>query len=1106
VLRRSASAALIAVIIFAVLARRANTPGGGHRTRAVLAASAPAAPARTSRGTARAERGERGGGEPLRVRFAVGALAAALLGVWLLAAPRTPDLAAATYRANVFGQIGFAVWEAHWYGGHALPGYSLLFPPLGSWLGVRLTGALAVLASALLFERIVLDAYGPRARWAAAWFAAAVVADLWIGRISFALGVPFALAAVLALMRGRAVAAALLATVCAAASPVAGALLALAAFSFALARRRPRVFALLGAPPLVLVLVLALLFGEGGFEPYPLRSFLATVVVALVFLWALPRDQRPLRIAASVYLLVCALCVLIHTPMGSNVERYGVLLAGPLLICAWLGVRSADAHAGGRGAMLGRGGVRALIALAVIAVWVAWGPVRETRAVAGSEATSAAYYAPLQRFLAHVPNAPVRVEVPLTRSHWEAALLAPSVPLARGWEKQLEERYDGALLSSHLDAASYRSWLRSQAVGYVALPDAALDASSAREGALIRAGLPYLREVFAGSHWRVYRVLGATPLLSGPGRLSELGLGGFGIDARTAGAFVVRVHYSRYLSLSRGAGCVGEAPGGWTRVALDAAGPARVSARFSLARAFSSAPACTRGSSPASAASPVAGAGAGGAPVHGALRWLVPTSGAPPTIALENRAAGTRAWRLPGAAELLGGASHGAIAGYVSAQAISPGETEKVYVNAPRARSVRVDVYRMGWYGGLGGRAVLASARLSAAHQPPCAHSYSTGLTECDWHPTLAFAIPSALPSGVYVVKLTASTGAQSDAMFVLRAAAAPAVLVQIPTATYEAYNAWGGDSLYPDGRLRVGVTGSTRGVEVSYDRPYESETGAGQFFIREVALVRFLERYGYAVGYTTDASVSADPAQLRGVRAAIDAGHSEYWSRAQAGAFAQARDGGTSLLFLSSDTLAWRIRYAPGGARASERGAPAQTIVAYKESAALDPDQAAATGLYPGGGAALAGSAYDGCITPRLSVPGPPRYVYYPWRPSPALQPRWLFAGTGIGAGTEIDGISGYELDGVTPGNPASARVVGQSAGAACAGSDDPSSFHASAAQSTLYEARSGALVFASGTLGWLYALAPVPEAGEGVPRAPDPRVVGMTRNLLARALARGG
>src|SRR6202035_3406738 len=99
--------------------------------------------------------------------------------------------------------------------------------------------------------------------------------------------------------------------------------------------------------------------------------------------------------------------------------------------------------------------------------------------------------------------------------------------------------------------------------------------------------------------------------------------------------------------------------------------------------------------------------------------------------------------------------------------------------------------------------------------------------------------------------------------------------------------------------------------VEVSYDRPYDSLTGAGEFFARDVATIWFLERYGYPVSYTTSESVDQDPHQLAGHRALLDLGHSEYWSERQARAFARARNAGTSLLFLSSDTLAWRIRYA---------------------------------------------------------------------------------------------------------------------------------------------------------------------------------------------------
>jgi hypothetical protein len=497
------------------------------------------------------------------------ALGAGLTGAWLALDPHTPDLAGQVYRVRLFDEIGFGLWDTHWYAGHALPAYSLLLAPLASALGLRLLGALCALASTLFFSLLVGHEFGGAARWGACVFAIAAVGDVWIGRIAFALGVCLALASALALSRARIWPAALLAALCAAASPVAGALLALAGFSATLALRRRRHVLVLALPPAIVTGALALLFAEGGIEPYPLRSFLATVLVLVAVLAALPAEQRLLRVGGAVYLAVCVLSLLVHTPMGSNVERYGVLLAGPLLLCARPRVTLGSA-----------------LALILALAWIVWGPVRETRAVAGGEATDAAYYVPLERFLAARAGGPVRVEVPLTRSHWEAALLAPRFSLARGWEKQLEERYDAPLLSSGLDAAAYARWLREQAVGFVALPDAQLDPSSAREGRLIRAGLPYLREVFASAHWRVFAVLGATPLLSGSGRLLALGHEAFSLRAYAPGSYTLRVHFTRYWTVTHGRACVAGAPGGWTRLRVLAPGTIDVGAGFSLARAL----------------------------------------------------------------------------------------------------------------------------------------------------------------------------------------------------------------------------------------------------------------------------------------------------------------------------------------------------------------------------------------------------------------------------------------------------------------------------------------------------------------------------------------
>ena len=517
------------------------------------------------------------GDEPALVAIPALAFAGVLVLVWLLADPHTPDLAAQVYRVGLFRSSGLAIWDEHWYAGHHLPGYSLLFPAFGALLGVRAAGAVCVLVSTALFAVLLSGRYGRGAVWGAGAFAVAAVGDVWLGRLAFALGVSLALGAVLCHVRGHDVAAALLAALCAAGSPVAGLLLGLAALTGAVASRSLRPLLVLAVPAAIVVLPLSTLFPEGGTEPFPTLSFLATAGVVLLFILATPRDDHLLRVAGPVYLLACLVCLLIPSPVGSNIERYGVLLAAPLLLAA----RRPQGAVG-------------WLALAAIGTWVLWGPVRETAAVDGSPATTAAYYAPLERYLGGLGGGPVRVEVPLTRSHWEAALLAPKVSLARGWEKQLDERYDRVLLGGALSAGAYRRWLERDAVSYVALPDVALDPSSAAEGRLIRGGLPYLRPVFASRHWRVFAVRDPQPIVSGDARLVSLGHDAFTLQARAAGPIEVRIHDTRYWTLIAGHGCVGGGPGGFTEVRAAAPGTITVAARFSLSRALGSGPSCRR--------------------------------------------------------------------------------------------------------------------------------------------------------------------------------------------------------------------------------------------------------------------------------------------------------------------------------------------------------------------------------------------------------------------------------------------------------------------------------------------------------------------------------
>ncbi len=510
------------------------------------------------------------------------ALVVCLAAAWMIVAPRSPDLAAQAYRSYLFAHFGMLVWDNNWYGGHHIPGYSLIYPPLAWLLGIRLVGALAVIASAALFGEIAKTAFGPDTRLASIWFVVGAAGDLWIGRLTFALGVTFALAAVLTVLRGKSSRATALAVVLAAlstaSSPVAGLLLALAAATDVLVNRRLRYGLILIVPVLVVVLPVQGLFPEGGFEPYGLESFVPATAVGLAFVWALPRQERLLRIGGWVFVAANTISLL-PTPMGSNIVRYAVLLAGPLLLCAI--ARQGGFRVAGRRPYLALGA-----ALIGIAFWVVWGPVVQSSEVLSDPSTTAAYYTPLRRFLDAHARGPLRIEVPFTRSHWEAALLAPHVELARGWERQLDKRYNEAIEADPLPASVYRSWLSRNGVSYVALPDVPLDGSSVGEAALIRHGAPFLEHVFSSAHWQVYKVLGARPLAEGPGRLSRLGHQGFTLAARAPGSFLVRVHFTSYWHVLAGEASVSQAPDGWTRVRVRAPGTVRVRAQFSLGAAI----------------------------------------------------------------------------------------------------------------------------------------------------------------------------------------------------------------------------------------------------------------------------------------------------------------------------------------------------------------------------------------------------------------------------------------------------------------------------------------------------------------------------------------
>ncbi|MEA2254857.1 MAG: hypothetical protein QOG35_902 [Solirubrobacteraceae bacterium] len=499
------------------------------------------------------------------------ALAALLAGAWLVVRPPSGDLAAQHYRAG----LGLVLWDNGWYGGHHMPAYGVLFGLLASAVGPLLVGALSAVAAAWLFERLVRDLPGARA--GALWFAAATATSLLTGRLTFALGVALALGALLAAARGRPAWACALAVLTSLASPVAAAFVALAAAAWWLDRRGwwPVALAAAALAPLA---ALSLAFPEGGTFPFAPSSFWPALAMVLAVLAVLPREPRVVRLGAALYAAALAVSFALHTAMGGNAVRLGTLVAGPVLAC-----------------LLWRRRPRVLAALAVPLLYWQWvAPVDNVASGLGDPSVHEGYYAGLLQFLERRPGGPFRIEIPFTGNHGEARWVAPHVPLARGWERQLDVGrnrlfYDGRPLT----AARYRRWLDDNAVRYVALADAPLDDSAVAEARLVRGGLPYLREVWSDRHWRVFAVAGARPLASGAASATALGTQDVRLSARRAGTVDLRVRFTPYWRIDAGRGCVAEGPGGWTRLRLTEPGPVALVARFDLGRVLATSPRCS---------------------------------------------------------------------------------------------------------------------------------------------------------------------------------------------------------------------------------------------------------------------------------------------------------------------------------------------------------------------------------------------------------------------------------------------------------------------------------------------------------------------------------
>lgn len=481
-------------------------------------------------------------------------LAAGLAGLGTVLGWRGVDLSAQVYRITLFRHEGMVLWDSQWYGGHWTFNYSVIFPPVAAGLGVALTAALSAGTAAWAFDRLVVGHFGRTARVGSFAFAVGTAVPVAIGQLPFLLGEALALLACLTAARRRWALAIPLALATAAASPLAAAFLALAVAARLLAswptNRLPLTGLLVAAAaPLA---ASALLFPGPGSFPYPTSDFVFEACACVVMLALVPRRERTLRVAAVLYVLATAASYVLHTPMGGNIGRLAESVAIPVGACLLWAHRRV-----------------LLVVLAVpMALWQwtpAWGAMT---ASARDPSTHASYYAPLVQFLQANATPIGRVEIVPTRYHWEVAYVAPDVPLARGWERQLDIADNPLFYRPGLDAAGLRRWLLDNGVRFVAVPDAPLDYAGIAEAQVLAAGVPGLEPVFATPHWQVYAVTGSPGILDGPATLVRLDGSRITIDAQQVGTAHLRVRWNPQWTVTAGSACVQAGADSWTDVDL----------------------------------------------------------------------------------------------------------------------------------------------------------------------------------------------------------------------------------------------------------------------------------------------------------------------------------------------------------------------------------------------------------------------------------------------------------------------------------------------------------------------------------------------------------
>jgi hypothetical protein len=410
---------------------------------------------------------------------------------------------------------------------------------------------------------------------------------------------------------------------------------------------------------------------------------------------------------------------------------------------------------------------------------------------------------------------------------------------------------------------------------------------------------------------------------------------------------------------------------------------------------------------------------------------------------------------------------------YLSTDSASAGDRISVMIAAVPATSATAQIFRLGYYGGAGARRIWSGGPYNIQGQPACPRDPSTGRIECRWSETFSFSVGTDWVSGVYVVKVMRPDGFKRFAPFVVRDGRPAELLYKLPMNTYQAYNGWGGESLYRDDS---GTIPSGHANEVSYDRPFADGDGASLLPYQEYPFIRVLEQYGYDVTYATNLDFARFPHLLDGIGALVTAGHDEYWAvEERALVDAAVNSGPVSLAYFSANGSYWRVRYLN-----NSQGTPLRTVVGYKGDP-RDP---------------IPGSTNNFRDPPNANPENRLFGIMYDaWQvlsfPLVVADPNhWLFAATQVSAGEQFPGLVGNEFDRYFAGAPADVNLITESPVVAEAGYASSSNV----AERTL---PSGNIVFAAGTIFWSNGL------NQDIPDNFDSRVVRMTLNVLERALA---